>query len=246
MTGLAHSEPIGPALVRDGSTVVCSSDDDAVLEVVGDVEARIELVRNAHPHIRCSGRSRVSIESGASTQPTIDVSERAEVRVVCTGSSSPTINLDGQATARVYARDESSPTLRSRGSSTYRLIVQDSAAPRVHDWPPTWVARRSEVYLGQPVHVFPDRGAAETAARDLVAEWRRCESRYVAALRTPGAIPMVCDDAVDFRSPDGTLHLELPSDPEGAAWCSWDAHDPHEITEQSRARCHKVWIEERP
>lgn len=210
--------------------------------VVGDHhQVQITTIHAASPSIRCHGRADVRITTRDTSAPLIQITDRAIVRIETLGASAPRVEGAGTCIVILLARDRSAPHLEVTDGGQYRLVVQDVATPRCHDWPVDWQARPSETYVGQGVEILDDAAAAEATARAFVAEWRRCQNRATAAVRTGNAIPMVCDDAVDVRWRAGSVHIEL--DPlTGAAWCSHDAHDPHPFTESSRAACTRIGL----
>ncbi|MBV9413198.1 MAG: hypothetical protein JO148_16525 [Acidimicrobiia bacterium] len=240
---LVAPAPDEPVVAADGASLEWDNDDELVIVVEGDARVSLVTGRYSRPRVRCVGRARLRLETRMASAPTVNVEDHAEARVRTYGRSTPVLRAEGTARVRLTSFDESRPQLSTRGSSQAQVIVQDDSRPYWDDWPAGWTARRSEIYLGQRVLEFGTREDAVDAARILYEEWNRCHNRYLACLRTPGAIVMVCDDVVDFRWREGTVHLELPAPFNPRAWYSTDAHDPEPYCEARRASCTRHYLE---
>ena len=222
--------------LRDGAAIRYDAPGDTTIVVDGPVRADLQFVASASPTIICSGRARVEVTFVEQSQPRIRFSGASDVVAKCHGISSPIFEPGEYARLRLDSFDESRPFITATDFASYVLIVHDQAQPRCSGWPSDWLARQSDIYIGQDLHCYQDEQGAVSAARQVYEAFRQTGSRYASCMRVRGAIPRLCRNVVDFRWTGGTVHVELV-DEEGGAWYSVDAHHRLPLTEGERSRC---------
>ena len=123
------------------------------------------------------------------------------------------------------------------------IIVQDQAKPKCADWPENWVPYNSDIYIGQRLIQFETRDDGISAARDFYREWLQCRNRYIACMRTPGAVPKICPGVVIFRWSDSAVHFELPNKNNPRPWFSPDMPVSRPATEAEHESCERFYLE---
>lgn len=228
--------------LADGARVAWDQDRPLTLTVGGDARAEVEVGGRAGPVIHCGDRSALKLTTHGESRPSVTLSRHADFRASTHGTSGPRVEAAGASRVLVLAYDSSRPRLRTTDIAVAKVVVYDRARPHWEGWPPGWEPRASDIYVGQRLACFETEGEAVAAAERVYDEWRQCGSRYLACVRSTGAVLRLCPNVVDVRWRRGTVHLELPGEGNPRAWYSPDAHHEDQLTEDRRASCRKCYL----
>ncbi len=230
------------ALVN-GAKIVLKNEENVIVVSGGRIQAEIEIAGKSRPVIICTDRARVKIMTGGTSSPNISIRKNAELRARTLGASEAVFEAVGNARLLITCKESSRPRIRTLDFSVPMIIVQDQAKPKCADWPEEWEAYKFDIYIGQRLVRFKTREEAIAAVHAFYSEWRQCHNRYIACMRTPGAIPKICPGVVNFRWPDGTVHLELANEGNPRSWYSPDLPVSRPITEAERETCERFYLE---
>lgn len=230
-------------VVTDGARISWEGGEPITLFVGGHTRARLEFSGAGQTTVTCTDHGGVEVITRALAAPTIRAMQSAELKVRTFGESQPTIAATDHAHVQVVACESSRPYLEVTEFSVPMVIVRDQARPRCADWPARWEPRTSDVYIGQRLICFETEAQAVSTAQSLHGEWMQCRNRYLACMRTPGAVPRICPNVVDFRWRKGTVHLELSGEANPHSWYSTDAHHLEPLTESRREACTRHYLD---
>lgn len=230
--------------VAHGAHIVWDKDTPVTIFAAGDARIDLELAGNSRPCIVCVDFSRVALKTKGDAAPKIKTKNYSSIEAKTYGTSVPIFEGKDQSKVFILARENSRPYLNATDFCLPFVTVQDSAKPSCADWPHNWEAIPSDIYIGQRLKYYETWNEAVSATKSLYSEWQLCHNRYVACMRTVGAIPKICPNVVHFRSKEGTIHVELPGEDNIRPWYTGIRGGFHQLTEIKRNLCIRYYLDE--